>query len=303
MPWWSVFEEVVSKLERWGAQFVLLLPNLGVAMVVLIVAWIASVVAGKLVARFIGRVSESRALNELIRKLVRFAVVAAGFIVALSVLQLDEAASTFLAGAGIVGLALGFAFQDLSANFIAGVAMAMRRPVEIDDLLESNDVTGLVKRIELRSTWLETLDGKIVMIPNRKIFENVLINHSRLGRRRVELEVGVSYAEDLEEVQRVASAALATVTPRLDRPTEIFFQSFGDSSITFIGRFWIEYHTQADYLAARSAAIVAIRRAFAESGITIPFPIQTLDFGIAGGVALREELDQARASQNGSKQS
>lgn len=303
MPWWSVFEEVVSKLERWGAQFVLLLPNLGVAMVVLIVAWIASVVAGKLVARFIGRVSESRALNELIRKLVRFAVVAAGFIVALSVLQLDEAASTFLAGAGIVGLALGFAFQDLSANFIAGVAMAMRRPVEIDDLLESNDVTGLVKRIELRSTWLETLDGKIVMIPNRKIFENVLINHSRLGRRRVELEVGVSYAEDLEEVQRVASAALATVTPRLDRPTEIFFQKFGDSSITFIGRFWIEYHTQADYLAARSAAIVAIRRAFAESGITIPFPIQTLDFGIAGGVALREELDQARASQNGSKQS
>ena len=303
MPWWSVFEEVVSKLERWGAQFVLLLPNLGVAMVVLIVAWIASVVAGKLVARFIGRVSESRALNELIRKLVRFAVVAAGFIVALSVLQLDEAASTFLAGAGIVGLALGFAFQDLSANFIAGVAMAMRRPVEIDDLLESNDVTGLVKRIELRSTWLETLDGKIVMIPNRKIFENVLINHSRLGRRRVELEVGVSYAEDLEEVQRVASAALATVTPRLDRPTEIFFQKFGDSSITFVGRFWIEYRTQADYLAARSAAIVAIRRAFAESGITIPFPIQTLDFGIAGGVALREELDQARASQNGSKQS
>jgi len=303
VPWWSVFEEVVSKLERWGAQFVLLLPNLGVAMVVLIVAWVASVVAGKLVARFIGRVSESRALNELIRKLVRFAVVAAGFIVALSVLQLDEAASTFLAGAGIVGLALGFAFQDLSANFIAGVAMAMRRPVEIDDLLESNDVTGLVKRIELRSTWLETLDGKIVMIPNRKIFENVLINHSRLGRRRVELEVGVSYAEDLEEVQRVASAALATVTPRLDRPTEIFFQKFGDSSITFVGRFWIEYRTQADYLAARSAAIVAIRRAFAESGITIPFPIQTLDFGIAGGVALREELDQARASQNGSKQS
>ena len=215
MAWWGVFEEVVSKLERWATQFVLLLPNLGVALVVLVIAWLASIVISKLTARLMERVSDHRALNELIRKLVRFTVVSVGFIIALSVLQLDEAATTFLAGAGIVGLALGFAFQDLSANFIAGVAMAMRRPVEIGDLLESNGVTGVVQRIELRSTWLETPDGKIVMIPNRKIFENVLINHSRLGQRRVDLEVSVSYAADLEEVKRVAAEALASVTPRL----------------------------------------------------------------------------------------
>ena len=288
-----VFEELSAKLERWGEELVPLLPNLAVAVLVLIIAWLAALLASKAAARLLSRVSDHEALNEIIRKLVRFAVMVAGLLIALNVLQLDEAATTFLAGAGIVGLALGFAFQDITANFIAGVAMAIKRPMRIGDLIETNDVTGTVKQIELRSTWLETLDGRIVMIPNRKIYEEKLSNLSRKGERRMELQVGVSYGDDLAVVKKVATAALETVQPRLDRPVDVFFQAFGESSVDFCAHVWIPFRTQRDMLAAQSAAVMAIHKAFGENGITIPFPIRTLDFGIPGGTPLREELEAA----------
>ena len=285
-----MLDDLTGKLAVWRDELILLLPNLGVALAVLLVAWIASLLAANAVSRVMARISDQRALNELVRKLIRVGVMIAGFLIALNVLQLQEAAATFLAGAGIVGFALGFAFQDMTANFIAGVAMAIKRPMASGELVETNDQLGTVQRIELRSTWLETLDGKLVMIPNRKIFESTLVNLSRLGQRRVELEVGVSYGDDLDRVREVATEALETIKPRLERSVEVFFLGFGDSSVNFVARFWIEFRRQGDYMAARSAAVTAIRRAFAQHGITIPFPIRTLDFGIVGGEPLREHL-------------
>lgn len=282
-----MFDEVIAKLERWGHEFVLLLPNLGVAAAVVVATWLVSILVGKAVSRVMSRVSDHRALNDLVRKLARLAVMAAGLLIALNVMQLEDAAATFLAGAGIAGIALGFAFQDLSANFIAGVAMAVRRPISVGELVETNDHLGIVDRIELRSTWLETLDGKLVMIPNRKVFENVVVNHSRLGYRRVEIPVGVSYDADLSAVRAAVTTAISGVSPRLDRPIEVLFEKFGESSIDFIVRFWVKFRVQTDYLVAKSDALVAIRAAFEAQKITIPFPIRTLDFDKDARQALR----------------
>ena len=124
---------------------------------------------------------------------------------------------------------------------------------------------------ELRSTWLVTLDGKLVTIPNRKVFESTLVNHTRLGERRIELDVGVSYGDDLELVGRVTREALETVKPRLDRPVKVFFVGFGDSWVNLSARFWIAFGAQSDYTAVRSAAVIAMRQAFTRRGITIPF--------------------------------
>jgi small conductance mechanosensitive channel len=273
-----VLQDVLDKLERWGQDFVLLLPNIAVALAVLVVAWIVSIVVGKAVSRIMVRVSDQHALNDLVRKLARFAVMAGGFLIALAVLQLEDAAATFLAGAGIVGIALGFAFQDLTANFIAGVVMAIKRPINLGELVETNDQLGVVQRIELRSTWLETLDGKIVMIPNRKVFEGTVTNLSRSGKRRVEVRVGVSYDDDLAVVRRVTVAAVEGVKPRLDNPVELFFEKFGESSIDLVVRFWIAFASQTDYLAAHSAAMAAISAAYRRERITIPYPIRTIDY-------------------------
>lgn len=272
-----MFQEVVDKLQRWGQDFVLLLPNIAVALAVLVAAWIVSIVVGKAMSRIMGRVSDQHALNDLVRKLARFTVMAGGFLIALAVLQLEDAAATFLAGAGIVGIALGFAFQDLTANFIAGVVMAIKRPINLGELVETNDQLGVVQRIELRSTWLETLDGKIIMIPNRKVFEGTVTNLSRSGKRRVEVRLGVSYDDDMALVRRVTVAAVESVQPRLDVPVELFFEKFGESSIDLVVRFWIAFASQTDYMTAYSAAMTAIRGAYRREHITIPFPIRTID--------------------------
>ena len=172
-----------------------------------------------------------------------------------------------------------------------GVLMAFRRPLQEGDIVETNDFSGVVQDVNLRTTVVRTFDGKDVLIPNKSVFQNPLVNYSRTPDLRVDLSCGVAYGDDLEKAERVAVAAVEGVMARDPaRPVELFYEAFGDSSINFTVRFWIAYRRQTDYLGARSEAVKRIKRAFDENGITIPFPIRTLDFGILGGEKLSEVL-------------
>jgi small conductance mechanosensitive channel len=192
-----------------------------------------------------------------------------------------------------VGLALGFAFQDLAGNLISGVGLAVHRkwPFKIGDLVETNGVFGKVEKIHLRTSLIRTLDGKLVVVPNKHIYQNEVTNYTVSGRRRVDVECGVSYGENLEHVRDVVRDALRGVCGQEDPDAvEVFFTGFGASSIDLVGRFWIDYAKQPDFLQARSDAVIAVKTAFDEHDITIPFPIRTLDFGIRGGQRLSEEI-------------
>lgn len=290
-----MLEKLLEKLEGWGEAIVLHLPNLGLAAAMVAAAWILSIVVGKLIDRLLPRISAQASLNALVRKLVRLLIVAFGLIVALQVLDLEKAATTFLAGAGILGLALGFAFQDVTANLIAGIYMAIREVMRPGDLVETNKQLGIVHEIHLRSTTLTSLDGKTILIPNRKIFEDVLINYSQRGELRVDMSFGVSYGDDLARARQIAIDAVNAIDRLPDRDVELFYTRFGASAVDLELRFWIRFRGQPDFLAARSAAIQAIRRAFAEHAITIPFPITTLDFHAHGGERLRDHLERAKA--------
>ncbi len=293
----ATFRQLGDKLSAWGRALLLGLPNLALALLVLTLAVLLSRLVARLVVRGVRRVSGHASLTELVGKIARYAVVVAGFVVALQILHLDKAATTFLAGAGILGLAAGFAFQDLTANFIAGVALALRRPMEVGEIVETNGQRGVVHAIHLRSTVLRTFEGQLVRIPNRKVFEEILVNFSETGERRVSIPIGVSYAEDLALVRKVAIEAVSGVDRLPDREVELFYDAFGDSAITLELRFWIGYRSEADHLRARSEAIERIKRAFDAHGITIPFPIRTLDFGVRGGEPLREQLRAAGDGQ------
>lgn len=142
---------------------------------------------------------------------------------ALIVLGLSKTVTTLLAGVGILGLALGFAFQDIAENFIAGVLMAFRRPIYIGDLIESNDFVGTVEEINLRTTVIRTADGKHVLIPNSEVLQNSIVNFSRSSELRVDLACGVSYGDDLaggvtlEEALAMAPDTLDNAEGRADR--------------------------------------------------------------------------------------
>jgi small-conductance mechanosensitive channel len=278
-----------DKILGWSKELVAMLPNLLLATLIVVAGWFAARLVRYATLRVMRRLTDSITLHELVSSALYVATVLLGAFAALSVLNLDKTVTTLLAGAGIIGLALGFAFQDIASNFIAGVLMAAQRPLRRGELVETSGQMGVVERILLRTTELRNMQGLQVIIPNKDIFQSVLINYSRNGIRRVDLPVGVSYGEDLAQVKEVIIAAMQPVPDVLvDKGVDVFYQGYGDSSIDLEVRFWITSKSNRHFHDVRSNAIMAIKAAFDKEGITIPFPIRTLDFGAKGGTRLDE---------------
>lgn len=297
----DAFSKLYDKLAAWVEQLILMLPNLFGAILIFLVFYGVAKLLRKLLEKPLHRISRSRALIDLMLNIVFLGLVATGIFIALSVLQLDKAVTSLLAGAGIVGLAIGFAFQDIAANFVSGVLMAIRKPIQINDVIESNDHFGTVININLRSTIIRTMQGQHVHIPNKDIFNKPIKNFSEEGKRRIDLECGISYGDDLEIVKQVVISAVKTIDYLMpNEEVTFFYKEFGDSSINFVVRYWVNFKKQPDYLAAMSDGILNIKKAFDENDIMIPFPIRTLDFGIKGGEKLNEQLKAMGLTKNGS---
>ena len=295
----SAISAVWSKLSAWAQSFFDMLPNLAVAIVVVLAFSILSRWIGALAERVLGKTRLTTTARHLIGRLIQLSIFMAGVTIALSVLKLDKAVTSLLAGVGIVGLALGFAFQDLAANFVSGIALSIgsRYPFQVGDLIETNGVMGIAEQTFLRNSVIRTLDGDAVILPNKTLFENKLVNYSGDPYRRVQVSCGISYGDDLRKVKAVVLEALSGMEGLLKgRPVELFWSGYGDSSINFDAYFWIPFRRQTDFLEARSEAIMRIKEAFDRSGITIPFPIRTLDFGIKGGARL-DELSPIKLSK------
>lgn len=212
-------------------------------------------------------------------------------------MRLDTAVTSLLAGAGIAGIALAFAFQDVAANFMSGIFLSLRRPIRVGDIVQVKEYMGKVHHITLRDTVIHTFRGQTVIIPNKEIFQNPIENYSLLGRRRMDLTIGVSYGEDLEKVRAVVLDAVKAL-PGISASEEstVFFKEFADSSINFSVRIWLDTPEQIPYLHLQSETIINIKKAFDKNNIVIPFPIRTLDFGIKGGQTLSEMKVQVHAN-------
>ncbi|MEY4550184.1 MAG: hypothetical protein RL685_6379 [Pseudomonadota bacterium] len=284
---------LIDKLVTWVEALVVMLPNAAAAVGVLLVAALLARQVGKLVRRLLQRVTGNLSISTLLGTLSRVSIVALGVFLALGLLELDKAVTSLLAGVGIAGLALGFAFQDIAANFMSGIIMAIDRPFDVGDLVEIGGHTGRVQSVAIRSSMIETVQGLSVSIPNKEVFQNAIVNYTNTPHRRLDLKVGTAYCDDMEKVRRVVTSAVREVPHRNhEREIELFFEEFGDSSINFSVRIWLEKADELPYREARSEALIAIKKALDAEGLTIPFPIRTLDFG-AGAVG-GERLDQLR---------
>ena len=288
----KAWDLLAAKVLGWTRDFILTLPNLAVAVAVLVGFWLAAKLARNLLNRVLHRVSHSEQVNRLLCQTVFLALVAAGLFVALGILGLQKTVASLLAGAGILGLALGFAFQDIAANFMAGIYLSIEHPFRPGHLIQTKEIQGVVKRVHLRWTEIRVPQGQTLLVTNKQVFENPITNFTSAGERRVDLKAGVSYGDDLDKVRRVACAALEQVPGRkADTDVELFFEELGESSINLVVRFWIPFAAkQSDYLKAKSEAIERLKKAFDENGITLPFPTRTLDFAVKGGQSLGQAL-------------
>lgn len=280
---------ITEKLTIWIEALIKLLPNIALAVVVMVLGFYVAKFIRKIAVKLINKVSNNVTLNNLFSSITYFIFLGIVIFTVLSILQLDKAVTSILAGAGILGLALAFAFQDIASNFMSGIFISFRKPLKVGDIVEVKGYMGKVKEINLRDTVLETFQGKTVIIPNKEVFQNPIENYSYLKKRRFDLSVGVSYGDDLEKVQEITLNAVKDIDGlSKDDEIKLFFVEFGDSSINLSVRMWINTPEQSVYNSVGSEAIMKIKKAYDTNDIVIPFPIRTLDFGIKGGTTLNE---------------
>ena len=293
---WQLINE---KLERWVEASIKHLPNIAVAIFIAMAFGLLAKIVGNLAHRVLSRTFDSTQIVGLLTSIIKVAIATAGIFIALDFIGLRGTVTSLLAGAGIVGLAIGFAFQDITENLIAGIAMGVRKPFQIGDVIEAEGVFGNIEAINLRNTHVMTFFGQREIIPNKILFRNILTNYSVNGHRRIEVPVGISYADDPQQAAEVLTEAVNEFdfVIRKDE-TGVWAESFGDSSINLLVWFWIEYPGEPGFLAARHQVIVAIQRALSDANILIPFPIRTLDFGAKGGEKLNAMLNDSVLPEN-----
>lgn len=282
-------EKILDKLMLWYEAFIEMLPNMAVALLLLILFFILAKVGRRIFIKLFEVSTDNKALENLFATIIYYAILGLGFFIILGVLKLQTAVTSLLAGVGVLGLALGFAFQDIAANFVSGIILAFRKPYDIGHIVEVNGIMGKVVRTNLRVLVVQTFQGQEIYVPNKDVLSSAICNYSILGQRRIDLAVGISYGDDLKKVEKLVRDAILGIEGVIREEDLIFdYYEFGSSSINFKIRFWIEYPNQPGFLQMQHKAIMVIKEVFDANDITIPFPIRTLDFGIKGGQTLSE---------------
>lgn len=275
----EILKLLLGKLSTWYATAIKSIPNLIVAILVLLLFLLIAKAVRNLCGKVLPQMTKNKAVIDLFQSIIYFVVILLGFFVSLEVMNLEKTVTSILAGAGVIGLALGFAFQEIASNFVSGIFIAFREPYKLGDIVEVDNYFGEITKITLRTTSITTFQGLEVIIPNKYMFTKPFINLTTTPSRRLDLKVGVSYSDDLEKVTSVAKEALQSVEERVqNKEVEVFFEEFGDSSINFTARLWINYPRNQAFLKARHQAVLKIKAAFDREGITIPFPIRTIDY-------------------------
>ncbi len=269
-------DSLVEKLVGWFDLFVTNIPNLILASLIFGTAYFLSQKMSGWVDKIIRKRIKQSSIRSLIANFVSIIVIAIGMSLALGVLNLDKALTSILAGAGVAGLAVGLALQGTIANTFSGIFLAVKDIMNVGDFIETNGYSGKVEEITLRYVKLRESDNNIVVIPNKTVVDNPFKNFGLTTRIRTSVKCGVGYESDLRHVMKIAKEEIAKAFPQKDKEIEFQYLEFGDSSINFQLRFWVEATANLTTLEARSEAIILLKERFDQEGVNIPYPMRTL---------------------------
>lgn len=267
-------QPISTALDELLASLLALLPDLIIAILIFIASLYGAGLLSRMVRSALERRKTDREISILMVHITRWSVITLGTFTAL--LQVGFNLTAFLTGLGILGFTVGFALQDVSKNFVAGLLLLLEQPFDLGDVIEVGDYTGTVASVEIRATEIYTFDGQNVLIPNADVFTSPIKNFSRYSKRRLDHTIGVASDSDLELV-RVTTLEVIHGIPGIvmDPAPNLVFNNFGESSIDFTVYYWVDLKI-GDYFKAIDTAITGIKTAFEKKGIEIPSPIRTV---------------------------
>ncbi len=260
-------EELWFKVQEWATFYGI---KIIAALVIFIVGrWVAQGVRG-LAGRILTRRKVDAIIVSFVEHLVYIALLI--FVVIAALAQLGIQTTSFIAVIGAAGLAIGLALQGSLANFAAGFLMIIFKPFKTGDYIDGGGASGTVEKIEVFTTTLKTPDNKVVIIPNAKMMGENITNYSTKETRRLDLDFGVSYGDDIDKVRTCIQEVITSDTRILKDPgPAILVKELSDSSVVFQVRSWVK---GSDYWGVYFDIIEAVKRRFDSQGVSIPFPQQ-----------------------------
>lgn len=274
----DTFTILWRQLNSMWVDAVAALPNVAIATVIIIITWSIARFGKRIADRLTRHARMRAALRELIETLISIAIWVVGLMVAATVVLPGLTPASLLAGLGIGTVAIGFAFQDIFQNFLAGVLIMLRRKMRIGDVIECEGIEGRVEHIMLRETHVRKISGELSIVPNSVLFKNPVEVVTDAEMRRFEIVVGVAYDVDLDAAQAViVEAVKGCDLVRQDKPVEAYAREFNSSSMDFTVRWWAG-SKPVDMHKSRDQVVRAIKKALDREGMEIPFPYVTNTF-------------------------
>lgn len=244
------------------------------SIVILGVAWGLNKLSNRLVQRGIEKRSGDKHAAFTAKKATSYAIYTiAGFAILGAFGVPLSALSTFI---GLIGLGISFALRDTIANFIAGMMIMVNQPFKVSDQISTQGEEGTVQDIRIRATDIRTYDGRLVIIPNSQLYNDVVINNTAYDERRFKVIVGVGYDDDVQKAKELAQETLDEIEEVEDDPDpQVLVEELGGSSVNLQLRGWTK-PSKANMVSVTSDVTQKIKEKYDEEGIDIPYPIRTV---------------------------
>ena len=260
-------------LSQFVANFIGGLPNLLTALAIFIVSLYVARIISNILRRVLKRQKAPEGVTQILGQLIFWTVIALG---AITAMQRFFDVTAFLAGLGIIGFTIGFALQDVMKNLAAGILLLVQQPFHVGEVIGAAGFDGTVQQIDLRSTEMETTDGRIVSLPNANILSNPIINYTRARRLRIELSLSLPLTIEPNTTRQLVLDAVQGVVGFVSEPAPVIvFNNLTNSAMELIVNFWIDA-TKNKIAHAKDAALLNVISVFGKQGIEIPHPVQAV---------------------------
>lgn len=267
---------IINSLRELLGSMVKILPAILAGLIVIMITRYAAQFLRNLSERVAKRAFDSQSLQSLVAKVTYVTTWIVGVLLACVLAFPGLRLGDLIAALGLSSVAIGFAFQDIFKNFLSGILILIQQPFRINDQIIVGDYEGVVERIDIRTTKIRTYNGERVLVPNSEVFTSAVQVRTAYENRRTDLAVGVDYNTSLPKAKKILQNIITGVEGVLNYPEpEIDLVAFGDSSIDLIVRYWTTPR-QPTVRQVQTRAIIAIKQAFDEADISIPYPIRTV---------------------------
>ena len=272
----DIIKTIQESLLSLVSSGVKLIPALLTALIIILLTRYLAQFSQRLTGKVGRRTVRSQSLQLLLQKTSYIGAWCVGILVACIIAFPGLDLGDVIAALGLGSVAIGFAFQDIFKNFLAGVLLLLEEPFRLRDQVVIEEYEGTVEHIDIRTTQIRTYTGERVLIPNSTVFTSAVLVRTAFPSRRTDLAVGVDYNTSLPKAAQILQQLIAQVEGVLETPSpEIDLVNFGDSSIDFVVRYWTAPQMK-EVRHVQTKAVIAIKKAFDQAEINIPYPIRTL---------------------------